>query len=167
MHKRKFRALRLMWFIPAAAWIALLFYLSGQDGGQSGALSRWLAEGLLRRMPFLDVEIETFEFVLRKLAHFGVFAVEGFLLRFAMGQVRPAGVGNNFTAIVISGGIAALNELHQLTSEGRVCSWTDVGIDAAGALAGVITAAVIENLVWAVVHRRRKRKRALDRRRGM
>lgn len=155
--KRRSRAASVLWFIPAIAWLAVLFYLSGQDGGESGQLSRWLAEGILRRLPFLDVDVLRFEIALRKLAHVGIFAVEGFLLRIAMGQARPARFGNIMISLVACAALAVLNELHQTTAEGRVCSTTDMLIDTAGALAGALVAAMLENLIWAAIHRRRKR----------
>lgn len=157
MGRRRERSGSVLWLVPAALWVAVLFYFSGQDGGQSSALSSALAEKLLRHMPFLAVSADTFEFALRKLAHFGIFAVEGFLLRLGMGKVRPARFGNNLISFLIGGGLAALNELHQLASAGRVCSVTDMAIDASGALAGALAAAALENIAWAYAHRRRKR----------
>ena len=162
MKRRKERSGSVLWLIPAALWVAVLFYFSGQDGGQSGALSGALAEKLLRHMPFLAVSVDTFELVLRKLAHFGIFAVEGFLLRLGLGKLRPARFGNNLISFLIGGGLAVLNELHQLASEGRVCSATDMAIDASGALLGALVAAAIENIAWAYVHRRRRRLRRVS-----
>lgn len=157
MGRRKERSGSVLWLTPAVMWVAVLFYFSGQDGGQSSALSAALAEKLLRHMPFLAVSVETFELVLRKLAHFGIFAVEGFLLRLGLGKLRPARFGNNLISVFIGGGLAVLNELHQLASEGRVCSAADMAIDASGVLVGALVAAAIENIAWAYVHRRRRR----------
>lgn len=157
MKRRKERSGSPFWLLPAALWVAVLFYFSGQSGTQSGALSGALAEKLLRHMPFLAVSVDTFELVLRKLAHFGIFAVEGFLLRLGLGKVRPARFGNNFITTIIGAGLAVLNELHQLSSAGRVCSVRDMAIDASGALAGALVAAAVENILWACAHRRRAR----------
>lgn len=158
MSRKKESSGSVIWLLPAALWVAVLFYFSGQDGGQSGALSGALAEKLLRLMPFIAVSAAAFERVLRKLAHFGIFAVEGFLLRLGLGKVRPARFGNNLISVLIGSGLAVLNELHQLTSEGRVCSARDMVIDASGALTGALVAAAIENIAWAFVNRRRRRQ---------
>lgn len=157
MSRKKERSGSALWLAPAALWVTVLFYFSGQDGGQSGALSGALVEMLLQRMPFLAVSAATFELVLRKLAHFGIFAVEGFLLRLGLGKTRPARFGNILISFFVGSGLAVLNELHQLASEGRVCSVRDMAIDAAGALSGALVAAAIENIAWAWAHRRRRR----------
>ena len=155
MKKRRSRIARMLWLIPAVLWLAVLFYFSGQSGEESGELSGRLAEALL------DVSQESFNFVLRKLAHFGIFAVEGFLLRFGLGKVRPGRWGNTAISTVIGGGIAVLNELHQLTSEGRACMPTDMLIDTFGALAGAVFGAMVDCTLRELARRRR---RALDRR---
>ena len=116
MGRRKERSGSVLWLTPAVMWVAVLFYFSGQDGGQSSALSAALAEKLL-----------------------------------------PARFGNILLSVFIGGGLAVLNELHQLASEGRVCSAADMAIDASGVLVGALVAAAIENIAWAYVHRRRRR----------
>lgn len=161
MKKRRSRISQIFWLIPAVLWLAVLFYFSGQSGEESGELSGRLAEALLRHMPFLDVSQASFNFVLRKLAHFGIFAVEGFLLRFGLGKVRPGRWGNTAISTLIGGGIAVLNELHQLTSEGRACMPTDMLIDTFGVFVGAVFGAMVDCTLREL---KRRRRRALDRR---
>ena len=160
MKKRRTLFGKLIWLLPAAMWLWVLFYFSGQSGDESGALSGRLAEALLRHMPFLNVSQETFNHVLRKLAHFGIFAVEGFLVRIGLAGARPEGRGNLIISVILCGIVAVLNELHQLTAAGRACMPQDMLLDAFGAAVGALFALMVECTVHEL---RRRRRRRLDR----
>ena len=133
----------LFWWALALGWIYILFYFSGQDAVTSSGISGRLTLGLLRRLPFLNVNEGTFEHILRKLAHFGIFAMEGFLMRVAFYNTKPRKFWNNVFAAIPCCGLAVLNELHQLTADGRACSTRDMVIDSSGALLGIIVAGVL------------------------
>ena len=160
MRKRKSFISRALCLMPAVLWLAVLFYFSGQSGEESGELSGRLAAALLRHMPFLNVSQETFNHILRKLAHFGIFAVEGFLVRIGFAGVRPYGRGNLIISVIACGFVAVLNELHQLTSAGRACMPQDMLLDAFGAAVGALFALMVECTVHEL---RRRRRRRLDR----
>lgn len=133
----------ILWWALAVGWAVIMFMLSGQTGVDSGRLSGGLAQALLKRLTFLNVSSETFEYILRKLAHFGIFAVEGFFMRVALYSTRPSRGLNGVLASVVCCGVAVLNELYQLTAEGRYCSVRDMFIDASGALAGIAAASLM------------------------
>lgn len=158
MKRRRLNIARLLWLMPAVLWLAVLFYFSGQSGVESGELSTGLAQRLLDRMPNLNISLETMDHILRKTAHFGIFAVEGFLLRIGLGIIRPRRWDNVLIATVVSGGVAVLNELHQLTAEGRSCMPKDMLLDACGAFAGAIFAVMVDCTI------RELKRRRLDRR---
>lgn len=142
----------LLWAL-AIGWVAVLFYFSGQTGMESGALSAKLTRFVMRLLPGLNVSAATLEMILRKLAHFGIFAVEGLLLGLAMMETaRDTGVGFVLTGMLCTM-VAAANEFHQSLVDGRNSSGVDVWIDSAGALCGVLVAAA---LFW-LVNRRRLR----------
>ena len=128
----------LSWWLLSAAWVMVLFYFSGQNGADSSQLSGNLARWLLDRMPFLNLAPAVFEHYLRKTAHFGIFAVEGFLIRVALYRTRPRKFWNLPLAMAPCALLAVANELHQRLSPGRSCSYLDMGIDTAGALAGAL-----------------------------
>ena len=133
----------LFWWALALGWAGMLFWFSGQDGVDSASLSGRLARALLARMPFISVSEVTFEYCLRKLAHFGIFALEGFLMRIALYNTRPSRGLNGLIAALVCCPVAVLNELHQLTAVGRSCSVTDMLIDMSGALVGIAAASLI------------------------
>ena len=141
--RRRMRMAALIWWLLAAGWIYVLFYLSRQTAADSAALSGWFARGVLRRLPFLRVDAQAFELFLRKLAHFGIFAVEGFLLRIALFSTKPRGFLSTFIAFLLCLPLAFANEMSQLAAAGRVCSYQDMAIDMAGALFGILVAALL------------------------
>lgn len=159
MKRRRYTA--IIFGILAVIWACVLFFFSGQNGTDSSTLSRKLACIIVKWFPALGGPAD-FEPLLRKLAHFGIFAVEGFLLGFSaislLGYARGA---------VISFGICAMmavaNEYHQLFSGGRSCEFRDMIIDSCGALTGVIAAAVMTAIiVTAVKHRKNQNGRLCD-----
>lgn len=133
----------VIWWLLSAAWVLVLFYFSGQDGADSSALSGRLSLWLLNRLTFLNVTPAVFEHYLRKTAHFGIFAVEGFLIRVALYRTRPRKFWNLPLSMLPCVLLAVANELHQRLSPGRRCSYLDMGIDTAGALAGALVASLI------------------------
>lgn len=138
-HNRKRAA---FFAVLSIAWIAVLFWFSGQSGRVSGDLSRRLTWKLLGWLVRRGVSFDALHFLVRKCAHFGVFAVEGFFLGMTGMSLLPAGFAV-VPAAAACAGLAVLNELHQKFSEGRICSEADMLIDSCGALAGIVFAAVI------------------------
>lgn len=140
MQKR--RLLGIVLWVLALGWVAVLFVLSGQSGAASSDLSMRFTRLVLRMLPFLDISAAALEPVLRKLAHGGIFAVEGFLL--GMAAMHSLGRGRGFClAAPACGLMAVFNELHQMYSPNRSCELRDMGIDFAGALAGICAAWLI------------------------
>ncbi len=155
--KRRSRATVLLW-LAAIAWVAVLFFFSGQTGAESGALSMRVTRFLLRIFPWLPWTAEALNPVLRKLAHFGIFAVEGLLLTSAvLTTLRRRPVLGVVLACAVCAGMAALNEFHQSFMDGRSCELRDVLIDSGGAAAG----ALVASLVVLLVRRRARRKNVI------
>ena len=154
--QNKRRAFRLVIFWALAiGWVAVLFIFSGQTGAESGELSLWLTHLVQRLFPWIPLTTDALEHLLRKLAHFSIFAVEGFLLCLAMMEsFRDKGAGALLSGILCTA-VAAANELHQSFIEGRSCEGGDVLIDSAGALLGIAVAA----LAYFLCRRRRRDRR--------
>lgn len=151
------RVLTVILWIAAIGWVAVLFFFSGQTAIQSGNLSMRVLNFLLRLFPSIPYPVEVLHPILRKLAHFGIFAVEGFLLGMAlMTSLRARTLGGALAALICMA-MAALNEYHQSFSEGRSCELRDVGIDTGGALAGILFAALVLQLIRCAARRRARR----------
>lgn len=139
----------------AAAWLVVLFFFSGQTGYESGELSRKVTQLLFGWLVDRGVPFNTLHILTRKLAHFGIFAVEGWLLGSALLRLLPARRAVLLTTLGCAA-IAALNELHQLTSADRSCDIRDVLIDSIGAMVGFAFAVVIWHAFSAFKRRKAK-----------
>lgn len=144
----------LLW-IAALGWAAMLFFFSGQDANESGRLSLWVTEHVMRLFPFLPFELEQVHFFVRKAAHFSIFALEGFLLGLAMMKTLPEKWLGGVLAILSCGVVAVLNEYHQSFVEGRSCEVRDMLIDSAGALLGVLLGALLLYIIGRMSERKK------------
>lgn len=131
---------RLIRFLPAALWYAVIFWFSSQDaaasGGQSGGL---LARALDAASPAFRAAgadlrafaAELLSFPVRKCAHMTLYFVLAALLLFALARLsraRRAGA-----VLALSGALAALDEYHQTFVPGRSGELRDVLVDLGGA----------------------------------
>ncbi len=124
--------------VLALASGAAIVQLSGQDSGQSQFLSRGLTMWLMKLLPIEDTveSLEQLNFILRKLAHLGLYFLLGLgLTGLALRQKKvPAALA----VIVLCGLFALSDEFHQRFSFGRTPSGWDVLLDACGAAAGYV-----------------------------
>ena len=141
MKKRRLTA--IVFGIMAVAWAGLLFFFSGQTGVDSGELSSMVTEVLFGWLIDRGADFQTLHVLTRKLAHFGIFAVEGWLLGSALLRAMKSRLRASWATVLVCAAIAAFNELHQIASEGRSCSVLDMLIDTCGAAAGLALAVVI------------------------
>ena len=155
--QNKGRVLRMsIFWLLAIGWIAVLFFFSGQNAADSSALSGWFVDFVRSIFPFNRIPADQLIYVVRKLAHFCIFALEGFLLCLAMTQSFRDRSAGAVLSVIACTALAAANELHQMFSEGRSCEGRDVLIDIGGALLGIAAAMLLLRLIrrW----RRARRK---------
>ena len=130
----------------------LIFFFSAQDGEDSSALSGGITMTIVRlirpdfdRLPPAERErlLSTFSFYVRKVAHFSEFALLGFNLACYLvlrNPERASWFGRFGLAWLLSTLYACTDELHQMFVADRGPAFTDVLIDSAGALFGVLIA---------------------------
>jgi len=135
-------------------WTAMIFAQSAKNGAEStddtNKIMR-LIENIAERLG-LDAEISAH--VLRKLAHFGEYMILGLLTAGVAGilgkpLVYPCAWGYTIAVALVDEFVV------QRMTEGRGPSIKDVGIDAAGALVGVL---LVLGAVWWVCRRKLKRR---------
>lgn len=107
-------------WVPVVLWAGLIFALSS--------------------VPDLGTGLGTWDLVLRKIAHFGEYAVLGLLLVRATGREPLAALAGV--------AYAASDELHQHFVRGRHAAFRDVAIDAAGVLTGLLCARLVQSRAW-------------------
>ena len=152
----------------AVLWMGVIFLFSSQTGDSSGALSGGLIESVLTLVypPYRGMEateraalVDSWQFFVRKGAHFTVYMVLGILTSLAAAG-HP--LRERFR-VLLSLGIcllyAAGDEFHQSFVPGRGPQLRDVAVDFCGAALGVLTVTLCRRL-WR--RRREKRSRPLS-----
>lgn len=117
-----------------------IFALSSQDGGVSAGTSRQFTEILLKTLGLEcnDRTIEIINPVIRKVAHFSVYMLLGFLTMctcetFKWQRVYKFDFSTMFAFVFACG-----DELHQRLVPGRSGEFADVCLDTVGAMLGVL-----------------------------
>lgn len=132
-------------WLAVAVWMAVIFYLSGQTGNDSGGLSevivRWFVGSVYRGFEALPLVrqteiLDTWHTVIRKGAHFAEYAVLAALLANAIRSYAVAPRLKWWLPVAVSAIYAVTDEVHQYFIPGRACRALDVGIDTCGAMFG-------------------------------
>jgi len=115
-----------------------------------------LLQAVLRRLGMPGLAQRLTMHLVRKLAHFCEYTLEGFLLMLCM-RVYSRRPLRHITVPMLAGVLTALtDETIQLFSEGRSSQVTDVWLDSAGVLAGILTALVLMALCRLLFNHRNK-----------
>lgn len=135
-------ALRIVFTVALLACIAFIFRNSLQEGTLSSARSRAVMEKINEILSVVHLGPLS-EHLVRKLAHFCEFTLEGFLLMLCLRVYT-----NRFVRHVswpLLGGMttALMDETIQLWSPGRSSQVRDVWIDMAGVVFGIFVALVL------------------------
>ena len=130
-------AFRVIFTIALISCILFIFHNSLQTGAVSSARSQAvtaIVNGVLGKFGIGPLT----EHVIRKLAHFSEFLLEGFLLMLCL-RVYTRRFVRHMSWPVLGGLITALtDETIQLFSEGRSSQVTDVWLDFSGVLTGIL-----------------------------
>ena len=89
-------------------------------------------------MSFSVESVEAWHHFIRKCAHFAEYAVLGATVAFAFGDRLQTARKIVVASLGISAFYAATDEIHQMFVPGRMGSVSDVILDSAGALAGIV-----------------------------
>ena len=150
----KKRFLPALLFLLSFLWIVFIFSNSLENSVESGEKSTWVYNLIHAFLPWVS------KLFIRKMGHFAEFAILGVLLSFSINSLlSPAPVSSLksrlplFFALPAIFTVGCLDELLQNFSEGRHPAFTDVLIDTAGGLFGVL---FIFGLLLIILHARKK-----------
>ena len=146
---------RVLFTIGLIACIAFIFSnsmaVAAVSSGSSGRVLAWMRI-ILRRLGHPALADRLTMHIVRKLAHFCEYMLEGFLLMLCM-RVYSRHPFKHISVPMLGGVLTALtDETIQLFSEGRSSQVTDVWLDSAGVLAGILVAVVFMALCSWVYH---------------
>ena len=115
-----------------------------------------LLQGALRRMGHPALAQRLTMHIVRKMAHFCEYTLEGFLLMLCM-RVYSRHPLRHISVPLLGGVLTALaDETIQIYSPGRSSQVTDVWLDLLGVLAGILTALVLMALCRLLFNHRNK-----------
>ena len=115
-----------------------------------------LLQAVLRRLGHPALAQRLTMHIVRKMAHFCEYTLEGFLLMLCM-RVYSRHPLRHITVPMLAGVLTALTDKTiQLFSQGRSSQVTDVWLDSAGVLAGILAALLLMGLWRLLFHHRKK-----------
>lgn len=150
----KINILRIILILLLLCTFFIIFVFSSQNGDTSGGISTRITESILEksnRYNALEEEQKNkvsnrIEKIIRKIAHFSIYAMVGFLL---MGLLSTYKLKNKWRIVItILIGIlyAISDEVHQSFSPGRTPKITDIYIDTLGIIFGMLIILLIREI---------------------
>lgn len=125
---------------------AITFGFSGQTGTESSGISRKVTLLILNVFGDYDkplteekeLFVKNAEHIVRKLAHFSIYTILGMLLMGLASTFNISTAKRILTSLVGGLEYASLDEFHQSFIPGRTAMITDVLIDTAGIIMGIL-----------------------------
>lgn len=152
----KIRIRKIIFFILTLLTFITIFIFSSQNGEDSGNLSRNFAKVIINILPFSknldevqkETIIENSQFIIRKLAHFSIYAVVGINTMGFVDTFNKLKTKKKFIIVLLVGIIYAItDEFHQMFSGGRTPAIMDVIIDSCGVVFGILIYALILKMI--------------------
>lgn len=144
--------IKIFKIILIGIWMAIVFSFSNQGGTKSGNTSRKVTVAVVQVISDKPIEeneplIEKVDKVIRKLAHYTIYSIGGFLImNYAYATDRKP-KEKIIYSILFGAGYAVTDELHQFFVSGRSARIFDVGIDTLGVATGILIYLIIRKVI--------------------
>ena len=143
----KMRNYKILSWIVVILWMALIFNFSSQSAVESDKMSTGITkiaiEAIEKVMPNAKFNIEKFDNIVRKNAHFFIYLLLGLFVINALRRSGVCGYRQAAFTLLICILYAMSDELHQIFVPGRSAQARDVIIDGAGTCLGILIYLVI------------------------
>ncbi len=134
-------------WVPAVAWMGVIFYLSAQPSGESSELSKGVMRVVIQTIgDGLSLDKGMLHQGIRKGAHLGAYFVLAVLVMSALEAKHRKSTYQIGITLAICFGYAISDEVHQLYVPGRSGEVRDVMIDTAGAALGILSYIVVRKI---------------------
>lgn len=148
--------IKIFKIILIIAWMITIFIFSSQQGTESGDTSRKFTVAIIqiitgKSLAPNDPFIEGVQLFVRKMAHFSIYAVGGFLIMNYAYTTKRTAKQKILYSIVAGGAYAITDEIHQFFVPERSAQILDVGIDTAGVIIGVLIYLALRKLIELVI----------------
>lgn len=135
--------IKILKIILIIIWMIAIFIFSSQKGTESGNTSRKFTIAIIqiitgKNLALEDPFVEGIQLFIRKLAHFTIYAIGGFLIMNYAYTTEKTMKQKILYSIAFGAGYAVTDELHQFFVSGRSAQVLDVAIDTAGVIIGVL-----------------------------
>ena len=155
-NKRKniiLNSIRIILIILLIIIFGIIFGFSSQNGEKSGGTSKKITIILTNNIKSIqekpieekEIMIEKIESVIRKIAHFSIYALVGFLLMSLVNTYKIKEFDRLSISLIIGVIYAILDEIHQSFIPERSASIFDVILDGQGVLFGICIALLVKN----------------------
>lgn len=153
--------MKILNIILIVIWMITVFVFSGQQGAESGNTSRKVTVAIIKivtgkNLAIDDPFVEGVQLFVRKMAHFTVYAIGGFLIMNYAYTINKTTKEKILYSIASGGGYAITDEIHQFFVPGRSAKILDVGIDTAGVITGTLVYLAIRKII--TIFRSKKNK---------
>ena len=140
---------RLSW-VAVILCMAAIFLFSHQPAEKSDNLSKGITKTIVEKVekvsPEKEFNLRKANQVVRKNAHFFIYLALGALLLKALNRSKVYGLRAITFALILSVLFAISDEFHQLFVPGRGAQVSDVLIDSAGAITGIVLYLLIHKI---------------------
>ena len=144
--------IKILKIILIVVWMAIVFSFSNQGGTKSGNTSRKVTVAVVQVISDKPIEeneqlIEKVDKVIRKLAHYTIYTIGGFLIMNYAYTTDKKPKEKVIYSILFGAGYAVTDELHQFFVSGRSARIFDVGIDTLGVATGILIYLIIRKVI--------------------
>ncbi|MBO5477798.1 MAG: VanZ family protein [Clostridia bacterium] len=134
-------------------WMIIVFWFSAQIGESSSNISgntiRRIITFLNNNISALELEkiVEFLQPIVRKLAHFTMYTIGGFLIYNLFKAINNTEKKKIIYSFIFGVIYATTDEIHQLFVQGRSGSIIDVGIDSLGVISGICIYIILRKFI--------------------
>lgn len=148
--------IKILKIILIIIWMIAIFIFSSQKGTESGNTSRKFTIAIIqiitgKNLALEDPFVEGIQLFIRKLAHFTIYAIGGFLIMNYAYTTEKTMKQKMLYSITFGAGYAITDEIHQFFVSGRSAQILDIGIDTAGVIIGVLIYLTLRKLIELVI----------------
>ena len=142
--QKKEQYIKIFKIVLIIIWMATVFHFSNEGGQKSEGTSRKVSQTIINTISGNknmknETVLKDTDKLIRKLAHYTIYTIGGILIiSYMMNTTDKTLKDKILYSIILGGGYAITDEIHQLFVGGRSARIFDVGIDILGVITGII-----------------------------
>lgn len=152
-------------------WMITVFSFSNQTSTQSSGLSGKLTTKIVNILHITEgcteedgkIVISNIEYLIRKMAHYSIYALGGFLIYLEMTLYKISFKFKILFTQLIGSIYACTDEMHQFFIPGRSARIRDVIIDSFGIFTGIIVAIIVFIIIEKIIMLINKKEKVEER----